>query len=243
MARTQGHGNPDWTEDEIILALDLYFELRGEIPREGDERVQALSDLLRRYPCHSSASRDASFRNPAGVVFKLQNLRQVATGRGLANVSRRDHDVWAKLGNDPERTRCMASDIRVAIDSVGPLVPAADVEADFVEGRLLTLLHHRRERDPRIRRRLLETRRRSGILRCDMCNSTAALRRTELEDAIFEVHHILPLSSLGQHVTRTRLGDVVLLCANCHRVLHRAITASKRWIGLEEARGLVTSSQ
>lgn len=81
MARTQGHGNPKWTRDETILALNLYFELGGRIPPGNDSRVQELSELLRRFPYHANASRRESFRNPDGVAFKLQNLRQVATGR------------------------------------------------------------------------------------------------------------------------------------------------------------------
>src|SRR2546428_7519523 len=104
MARTQGHGNPNWTRDETILALDLYLDLRGQIPSEDDNRVRELSALLRRYPYHAVAARRESFRNPAGVAFKLQNLRQVATGKGLANVSDTDRLVWGELGNDPART-------------------------------------------------------------------------------------------------------------------------------------------
>jgi hypothetical protein len=29
MAVTQGHGNPNWTRDETILALDLYLKSSG----------------------------------------------------------------------------------------------------------------------------------------------------------------------------------------------------------------------
>ena len=34
-----------------------------------------------------------------------------------------------------------------------------------------------------------------------------------------EVHHLLPLSEV-EHATRTKLEDLVILCANCHRVVH-----------------------
>ena len=77
MAVTHGHGNPKWTRDETILALDLYFDCSGIIPSGSDERVQTLSQLLRALPYHDRASRKETFRNPDGVAFKLQNLRQV----------------------------------------------------------------------------------------------------------------------------------------------------------------------
>ncbi len=32
MAVTKGQGNPNWTRDEIILALDLYFDFEEKIP-------------------------------------------------------------------------------------------------------------------------------------------------------------------------------------------------------------------
>jgi len=31
MAVTHGHGNPKWTRDETILALDLYFDCKGHV--------------------------------------------------------------------------------------------------------------------------------------------------------------------------------------------------------------------
>lgn len=103
MARTQGHGNPKWTRDETVLALDLYFDLNGKVPSGADKRVQTLSELLRRFPYHAEASRQESFRNPDGVAFKLQNLRQVATGKGLGNVSE------TRSGLSSERPPCGSS--------------------------------------------------------------------------------------------------------------------------------------
>ncbi len=84
MAKTQGHGNPDWTSDEAILALALYFDCDGRIPSAEDPRVIALSETLRALPIHAAESRNDRFRNPDGVVFKIGNLRSVATGKGLA---------------------------------------------------------------------------------------------------------------------------------------------------------------
>ena len=83
MARTQGHGNPDWTRDETILALALYFDCGENVPSKSDPRVQQLSALLRGLPYHAEAARKETFRNPDGVGFKLHNLRSVATGKGL----------------------------------------------------------------------------------------------------------------------------------------------------------------
>lgn len=83
MAVTHGHGNPNWTKDETILALDLLFKLNGANPSPSDKRVIALSNTLNQLPIHPLEIRKAQFRNPAGVAFKIQNLKSVATGKGL----------------------------------------------------------------------------------------------------------------------------------------------------------------
>ncbi len=41
-------GNPVWSRNELILALDLYLKLRGESIARGDADVAELSAFLRR---------------------------------------------------------------------------------------------------------------------------------------------------------------------------------------------------
>lgn len=232
MAVTHGHGNPNWTRDEVILALDLYFDCKGSIPGSSDVRVTKLSELLRMFPQHSTSARKDSFRNPDGVAFKLQNLRQVATGKGLGNVSRIDRAVWEEYGHDPKGVKKLADLIRAGIEVVESVKDEATSDDEFFEGRVVTETHVRRERDPRLRKRLLEQRRASGPLKCDICGCVSKRHDPSLRDAIFEAHHILPLAS-GQE-RKTQVKDMALLCANCHRMVHRAIAQSKRWLTVEE---------
>ncbi len=233
MAVTQGHGNPHWTRDEVILALSLYFDCEGSIPGPSDARVKALSALLRAFPHHSASARKVSFRNPDGVAFKLQNLRQVATGKGLGNVSQMDREVWHELGGDRPRTKQLADLIRTGIAIVEHVRDDNNVDEVFAEGRVVTETHLRRERDARVRDRLLDQRRKAGGLSCDICDYNGARHPTEVRDAVFEAHHILPLSAGRER--RTHVKDLALLCANCHRMTHRAIAQSKRWLSVNEA--------
>jgi 5-methylcytosine-specific restriction enzyme A len=236
MARTQGHGNPNWTREETILALDLYFDCQGKVPSKGDSRVLALSALLRGLPYHQIAARKASFRNPVGVTFKLQNLRQVATGKGLENVSDTDRKVWMEFGTHPGEVKRIATLIIGGINSYRTEDEAWEDE-EFFEGRLLTETHKRRERNPGIRKKLLATRRKNGELKCDMCGASSQNKVVEFQDAIFEAHHVIPLSHAGER--KTLLKDMALLCANCHRLLHRAISKKKKWLGIKEGRDIL----
>lgn len=233
MAVTHGHGNPNWTRDEVILALDLYFDCKGNVPGQSDPRVVALSALLRAFPHHSVAARRESFRNPDGVAFKLQNLRQVATGKGLGNVSRTDRAIWEELGHDPKRTKKLAALIQTGVEVVRGEKEESNNDDVFAEGKVVTETHLRRERNPKLRKLLLDQRRTAGSLCCDICRTAPASHEATLHEAIFEAHHIVPLAA-GQE-RNTKVKDLALVCANCHRMIHRAIAQDKRWLTIEEA--------
>ncbi len=58
--------NPPWTREEAILLLDLYMQCgRQQLPPT-DERVIALSALLRRLPFHPPETRAGSFATRPG---------------------------------------------------------------------------------------------------------------------------------------------------------------------------------
>jgi 5-methylcytosine-specific restriction enzyme A len=241
MAVTQGHGNPDWTNDETILALDLYFKCEGTIPPESDHRVEELSRVLKTFPWPVQVRRNERFRNSAGVAFKLQNLRSLETSRGLKNVSKVDRLIWQRFGDRPSEVGELAASILNALSHDTerlrePYIDDEDIE--FVEGRLLTEIHKRRERHPSLRRKLLAARRSRGRLSCDICGLICKVADSDYHDAVFEAHHVRPLS-MG--ITKsTKLVDLALLCANCHRLIHRAIAMERRWLTIAECQRLLT---
>jgi len=239
MARTHGHGNPSWSRDETILALNLYFEGGRYVPGPSDVRVVGLSEVLRRLPVHVTAKKTDTFRNPDGVAFKLQNLHNVATGRGLANVSRMDRLIWSEFGGRQDVVKQLAEAIlRGARELQLAEKSEEEEEVVFAEGRLLTRLHKQRERARGLRRRILKARFARGALTCDMCSRQSAALNQRIADAAFEIHHVIPLSSAQERATR--LSELALLCASCHRILHRAIADCGTWIGFPEAKQLVS---
>jgi 5-methylcytosine-specific restriction protein A len=224
MAVTQGHGNPKWTRDETILALDLYFDSAAKTPAASDDRVVELSRLLRALPYHDQAARKASFRNPDGVSFKLQKLRQVATGKGLGNVSEMDRVVWDEFKNHPEEAKRLAALIRAGIKIAASEEDDSDEESEFAEGRTVTEAHKRRERNPKLRKKLIDKLRKAGPLKCAICSCIEP--QNLFGESIFESHHVIPLAAGAER--KTKITDLALLCANCHRMLHRAISTEKR---------------
>lgn len=221
MAVTHGHGNPNWNRDETILALEAHFALAGKNPSAKDPQIIALSRTLRALPYHGEAARKPTFRNPDGAAFKVQNLRSRETGKGLGNVSRMDREIWDEFGANPAEVTRLATLIRAGIAAEYQAQSAEVDEAEdveFYEGRLLTRRHLRRERSAGLRKALLK-KRQGDALHCDICGEAHVALPPELRTAAFEAHHVVPIAVVGEGATK--LSDVALLCATCHRLLHR----------------------
>ncbi|MBV6664216.1 hypothetical protein KV572_24980 [Pseudomonas yamanorum] len=95
--------------------------------------MRKLSAVLRAFPHHSIAARQESFRSADGVAFKLQNLRNVATGAGLKNTSKIDREVWEEFGGDAARTLERANLIRHSVAIIDDL-PLPEEDEEFWEG-------------------------------------------------------------------------------------------------------------
>jgi 5-methylcytosine-specific restriction protein A len=241
MPATQGHGNPRWTRDETILALDLLVNHYGDrLPDKRHPEIRELSDLLNRLSVHATTLRRDNFRNPDGVAFKLLNLRAASgkQGSGLGHTSRMDRETWQEFRDDPAGLRRLAQAIRDGSNELGTGPDSnSDPDDDDVlpEGTVLTKLHKRRERDRSARKRVL-TRvvKKHGSPFCEACRVTPRLRTTDagLHASEFEVHHLVPLADLAGQPTRVK--DLVLLCACCHRLIHALSRRERRSLTLAE---------
>ncbi len=101
--------------EEAILLLDLYMQCGRQQLLPTDERVIALSELLRRLPFHLPETRTGSFRNPTGISMKMGNLLALDPlydGVGLDSASQSDRQVWDEFADDPEALHSAAQEIR-----------------------------------------------------------------------------------------------------------------------------------
>ncbi|VXC97875.1 conserved hypothetical protein [Oceanicaulis sp. 350] len=236
---------PNWTRDETILALDLYRR-RSPPPGKSDAEVIELSRLLRSlWP--SIAEADPEFRNPTGVYMKLMNLRAVdpdASGEGLSRASTTDHEVMEYFHAQPDRLVSAAARIKETIASNQADLETAEAddfepgESEAVEGRLLTVIHRRRERDRKLIDRAKKAAlKKSGSLACEGCGFDFAKVYGERGEGFIEAHHTVPLSEADAEGRKTRTADLALLCSNCHRMIHRC----RPWLSMSELKALVRS--
>lgn len=232
--------NPAWVRDELILALDLYFRHSPQKISENHKEVVALSTLLKQLPIHSEDIVDREkFRNPSGVYMKLCNfLRFDPTyeGKGLDAGSKLDGIIWNDFSNDILRLREVAATIRNgvltvyepqenkgkgAVPRAKAMTEAVEGEEWYPEGKLVYRLHRSRERNSTLVKKKKEYALKNlGQLQCEVCDFIYTDIYGKLGEGFIECHHRNPVSKMNPN-QKTTLTDLALVCANCHRILHR----------------------
>lgn len=102
-------------------------------------------------------------------------------------------------------------------DLDGPTFP----EEEIIEGRRLLKLHKVRERKPQIvSRKKKSVLKVTGCLLCEACGFDFATVYGKLGQGFAECHHRSPLADYDEEAP-TLLEDLAIVCANCHRMLHR----------------------
>lgn len=244
VART-ARTNPHWARDELILALDLYFDHRPDKISVRHPAVRELSDVLNRLPIHGDVSGFPKFRNANGVYMKMCNFLRFDpsyTGKGLTGGAHAEEAVWTEFAADHVRLRHTADAIKTGLH-LPEAAPLAGTEVDeeeqeFPEGKVLYRLHRARERNARLRERAKAAALKEGRgLGCQVCGFDFQARYGALGSGFIECHHTRPVSELGTRAT-TRIKDVALLCSNCHRMVHR----KRPWLNLEHLRGVLAES-
>lgn len=228
----------DWTPDELILALDLYFKEPGAIGSKSHPAVHELSAVLNNLPIHPALDRNEHFRNPNGVGMKLANFLRFDssyTGKGLNRGNKYEEQIWNEFAHDLPRLRKVSDAIRRAVAS-GEIDSLAEEEeiADAAEGRVLTKLHRYRERSQKlVKLKKATVLTQTGALECEVCRFDFSAVYGERGDGFAECHHMLPLEQLTPG-SKTKLGDLAIVCSNCHRMIH----AKRPWLNLDELREL-----
>jgi len=120
-----------------------------------------------------------------------------------------------------------------------PIGDESDGIQEAPEGRLLTHLHIARERN----RKLVETKRKqamkiNGRLTCEACGFDFAIVYGERGEGFIECHHTKPVATLVEGHT-THVDDLALVCANCHRVIHR----DKKWLSIAELKAVLAGAR
>lgn len=180
----------NWTREELILALHLYFQLPfGQISHK-NERVIALSHILE--------------RTPSAVSFKLFNFSSIDPyhkNRGVSgfkNIGKLDEVIWSEYSSDWGRLSIEAEEILAAIENK-PLEETQIIEFEGIkEGK---------EKLSLIKTRINQSFFREAILAC--YNQQCAITGLPIKELLV-ASHIIPWAKDEQN----RLNPTNGICLN-----------------------------
>jgi hypothetical protein len=128
---------PSWSRQELILALELYFDV-GAADYRSSRKVQELSRLIRAMHGDQPYLADPRFRSASSVSRKLKNIAWIdplnTRGTAQSHGSAVDEEIWDEFAEDRERLAREAAGIRQWIEAglEGPVpqtTAPAEVEA------------------------------------------------------------------------------------------------------------------
>jgi 5-methylcytosine-specific restriction protein A len=119
---TVNHSNA-WKQDEIVLALELYFDPeRGTIDK-GNPRIVELSQLLNNFSLSRDNILNTRFRSPSSVALKLSNFLAIDpnySGSGMKSYSKLDSELFLRFNENLKLLKDYSREIREKIQKQYP---------------------------------------------------------------------------------------------------------------------------
>ncbi|MEP0265218.1 HNH endonuclease [Dokdonia sp.] len=105
--------------------------------------------------------------------------------------------------------------------SYGKTIDLTEDDSGFPEGKKKLRQHILRERNPKIirlaKQKFLEINKK---LFCEVCEFNFESKYGDIGIDFIEGHHSRPISEMKKD-EKTKIEDIVMVCSNCHKMLHR----------------------
>ncbi|SHG42080.1 HNH endonuclease [Pedobacter caeni] len=230
VALTQIKGrNPDWNREELILALDLYFNLEHGQMHKGNIEVIALSKLLRDLNTHEIVADPQKFRNPSGISRRLGNFKTMDSGysgEGLTNSGKLAKEIWDEFVKDKRKLKLEAGLIRNTVLQLSNLEDKKEdlpIRADRLSFNYN--YHKNLESNPlTIELKINETLNTRSGLECSICKFSFHEYYGEIGRGLIEIHFDKNLDTKNSY-DRIDLDDFILVCGNCHKIIDKYYSA------------------
>lgn len=155
----------------------------------------------------SSPSNDTAFYEAGNILAKYYQLAAIPSEEILVNDLLEALTLYDDLMNGEA-----ASEVETQIEGDEP-------ESTQFEDATKFRLHKRIERNAKLAR---EAKKIHGFS-CQVCGLNFEETYGEMGKGYIEAHHLEPISELkGKKVARNPRSDFAVLCANCHRMIHRS---------------------
>ena len=175
---------PNWTEDELMVALDVYLQTwRDQGYGTNSKLIIELSDSLRSMVVFPPEIREEPrFRNRDGVALKMHNFSSINPDKpegGMPHGSHLDQKIWEAWAHRPQELHEVVNSIRANASSDQAAHDTGEEEEyEAEEGRLLYRMHRRYERDGK----LVAKKKRDALARTGRSHARFATSRRETTD-------------------------------------------------------------
>jgi len=171
-------------------------------------KLIAKTEIESKIPVSTTSWNKVNFQGISqGNVCKIANISKIENYDILLQ------DIWKRFTpffrNDFKTSTRFTENIENEIDDT-------DASISVTEGKLRLVTHYARERNRKIIRAKKKQAIKNNTLKCEVCQFSF-IDKFDVE--FIECHHKTPISQSG--VTETTLEDLSLVCANCHRMLHK----------------------
>ncbi|ACA55867.1 Hnh endonuclease [Clostridium botulinum A3 str. Loch Maree] len=118
------------------------------------------------------------------------------------------------------------------------MVDLTEDDGGFLEGRKKLRQHICIERNAKVIKMAKENfKKKYGVLKCEVCGFNFEKKYGKLGEDFIEGHHIKPVSELKEG-EKTKVEDIVLLCSNCHKMIHR----KRPWLSKKRLKTLIVQN-
>ncbi len=106
-----------------------------------------------------------------------------------------------------------------------------DVSETYSEGSTRQILVNTYERDPKARQKCIE----HYGLNCSVCDFNFGKTFGKIGEGFIHVHHLRPISEIGEEYEIDPIKDLCPVCPNCHAMIHR----SSSLLSIEELKKII----
>ena len=164
--------------------------------------------------------------SPASIYMKMRNYSSRNPddpNKGLDRISKLDQGLYEEFKNNRKRLSNALNMIISAASNdelIGSNKELEKIGLEVQEGQRRLQMHYYRERKQDIaRKKKEEVFKETGCLKCECCNFDFKQFYGNHGDGFIECHHNIPISQIKDGEV-TKLKDLSLICANCHRMIH-----------------------
>ncbi|MES2592193.1 MAG: hypothetical protein V4608_09935 [Bacteroidota bacterium] len=217
--------NPDWIREELILALDLYFDLDQGQMHHGHPDVIRVSNELIELNIHKTVPYPNKFRSPGAISRRLGNFKTMDNGYrggGLINSGKLAKEIYKEFNQHRDKLRKEAALIKqLYLKSKFNKEPLLISPKIYQKSDFLFQFHKNREMDPlvnKVKKEIVQAN--SKSLKCEVCGFNSVSFYGELGNDLMEIHYKKELKN-EPGLEPSSMDDFIIVCSNCHKVLDK----------------------